>query len=201
MIKTIIFDLGGVVLNRGFWIFRENLANEYKIPVERTIEIFIKKYYNLYFSGKISEKEFWENSLRELNIDADWKLLRNKLFKFYKPNKGMLELIDSLRKKGYRTVLLSDQSKEWWPILNKKYSIDFYFDICVISYEIGVSKPNPEVYKIALNKSKSQAKNSLFIDDLEYNLKPANDFGIKTILFKDCNSLKKSLVKFGIKIN
>ena len=201
VIKTIIFDLGGVVLSRGFWIFREYLVKKYGVTIEQTLEVFIKKYYNLYFSGKISENEFWNKSLEELNINVGWKSLKNKLLNFYTLNEEMFRLIDSLRKKGYKVILLSDQTKEWWSRLNKKYSIDSHFDYYILSYEIGVNKPNPEIYKLALVKSGSKAKNSLFIDDLEQNLVPANKLGIRTILFRDCESLKKELISLGVKLD
>jgi len=95
MIKTIIFDLGGVVLNRGIWLFREYLVQNYNVSNEQTIDVFIKKYYKPYSSGKISEEEFWVGSLDDLQIKADWKDLRNKLLNFFEPNEGMFELIDT----------------------------------------------------------------------------------------------------------
>jgi len=200
MINTIIFDLGGVVLNRGIWLFREFLVQNYNVTNEQTIEVFIKKYYKPYFSGKISEEEFWTNSLKDLSINADWRELRNKLLNFFEPNKGMFELIDLLRKNGHTTVLLSDQTNEWWPILNKKYSISSHFDNCIISSEVGVHKPEIKIYEIALRDSKSQAEESLFIDDLENNLEPAKKIGMKTILFKNCIDLKKELISLEIKL-
>ena len=86
MVNTIIFDLGGVVLNRGLWLFREYLTEHYGVTDKETVNVFVKKYYNLYFSGNISEEEFWSNSLRDLGIDADWKELRKILLNFFKPN-------------------------------------------------------------------------------------------------------------------
>ncbi len=198
MVRTIIFDLGGVVLNRGLWLFREYLVQNYKVTNEQTINVLIKKYYKPYFSGIFSEEEFWANSLKDLGIDADWRILRKKLLNFFEPNPGMFRLIDTLRKNNYKTVLLSDQTKEWWSILNKKYSISSHFDSCIISAEVGVNKPDPQIYEIALKQSNSKAQKSLFIDDLEENLKPAQQLGMKTILFENCDQLKKELSLLSI---
>ncbi len=200
MIDTIIFDLGGVVLNRGIWFFREWLVETYGVTNEDTINIFIKKYYKQYFSGKISEEEFWKNSLSDLSIDAEWKKLRSKLLSFFKPNKGMFELIDFLRNSGYKIALLSDQTNEWWLVLDNQHSISSHFEKCIISSEVGFHKPQPEIYNLTLNKLKSQPETSLFIDDLEQNLTPANKIGMKTILYQDTSQLKKEMATFGIKI-
>lgn len=200
MIDTIIFDLGGVVLNRGIWLFREWMVKTYDVTDEDTINIFIKKYYKPYFSGKISEEEFWTNSLNDLSINADWKLLRDKLLNFFEPNEGMFDLIDSLRNSGYKTALLSDQTNEWWPVLNNKYSITSHFDKCIISSEVGYHKPQPEIYQLSLDELKSQPEKSIFIDDLEHNLTPANQIGMKTILYQDTSQLKKELATLNINI-
>ncbi len=201
MIKTIIFDLGGVVLNRGLWLFREYLVNNYDVSDEDTINVLIKKYYKPYFSGQITEKEFWEKSLIDLKINANWKDLREKLLNFFQPNPGMFEILKKLRNNKYKLVLLSDQTNEWWPVLNKKFKIETYFNYCIVSAIVGINKPDKRIYELALKRSRSSAENSLFIDDLEDNLKPAEELGMKNILFKDVEQLIKELKILKIKIN
>ena len=192
MVKTVISDLGGVLLNRGIWIFWDYLEEEYNIPSEKSRTIFLK-YYKQYFSGKISEKSFWDNFLSKLNLNENWKFLRNKLLNFFKPNEKMIKLYSDLRKKGYELILLSDQTKEWWPYLDETYNISSYFDITIISALVGLHKPNVEIYEYTLKQTKSKASDCLFIDDLEHNLIPAKKLGIQTILFEDCDKLKIKL--------
>ena len=198
MTNTLIFDLGGVILNRWLWDFREYLVTNYGITNEDTINIFIKKYYKPYFSGEINEENFWKWALNDLGIKAEWKYLKQKLLDFYEPNSGMLALLNFLRDKGYKTILLSDQTKDWWPTLNQKWEIESHFDYCIISAEVGVNKPNKRIYEIALEKWRSSAEDSIFIDDLEENLIPAKDLWIKTILYKNTKQLKEELMSLGI---
>ena len=200
MIKGIIFDLGGVILNRGLWLFREYLVNTYNISNEETINIFIKKNYKPYFSGKISEQEFWESALKDLNIKDEWIGLKNILLNFYETKNEMIDLLKKLKKMNYTLTLLSDQTNEWWDYLNSKYHIKNYFDYCFISSEIGLHKPEPEIYNYCLSKIKFKPDECIFIDDLERNLIPAKKIGINTIHYKNSEQCIKELYKL-IKIN
>lgn len=192
-IKTILFDLGGVYLNRGIWIFREDyLIKHFDVTNQQVIDVMIKKYYKPYFSGKMSEEEFWKKSLSELNIKADWKDLRKKLLDSFEPQKGMPELVKKLRG-TYKIGLLSDQTREWWPYLNDKYKISDNFDFTIISYKTGFHKPQTEIYEVAIKKSGCKPNEILFIDDLEHNLEPAKNLGMKTLLFENPTQIKKEL--------
>ncbi|NCN87072.1 HAD family phosphatase [archaeon] len=195
MIKAIIFDLGGVVLNRGLWIFEEKISKKFNIPLEKIVQTMIKNYYKDYFSGKITEEEYWTKCLNELNIKEDWKKLREELINCFQVQEKVIKTIEMLRNKGYKTILLSDQTKEWWPILDKKYSINKKFDFTVISSETGYNKSDLEIYKIALDKSKEKAQDCIYIDDLKYNLTPAKTLGMKTIHFQNPEQLKEELNK------
>lgn len=195
-IKTILFDLGGVYLNRGLWKFWDYMEDAFKIPAQEIRKNFLK-YYKPYFSGKISEKKFWEQHLRDLKIKKDWRELREVAINYFEPQKGMPELIKSLRK-NYQVGLLSDQTKEWWPYLDKKYAISKNFDFTIISYKTGFHKPQPEIYEIAIKKSGCKPQEILFIDDLEHNLEPAKSLGMKTLFFENPTQIKKELKKLGI---
>ncbi len=193
MIDTIIFDLWWVILNRWLRLFSEHLVNNYDLTNQKIVNIFIKKYCKLYFLGKISEQDFWFNSLKDLNINEDWKKLKNILLNYFQLNNCMMELIIKLKKNNYKLALLSDQAKDWWIFLNNKFWIEKYFDQSILSFEVWTKKPELDIYKITLQKVWSKAQNSIFIDDLESNLIPAKKLWIKTILFEDCEKLKNDL--------
>ncbi|MDP2670083.1 MAG: HAD family phosphatase [bacterium] len=188
-----MFDLGGVILSRGLWSFRKYLVEKYKVTDEETKNIFIKKYYKPYFTGKISENNFWSGVLHDLNIFADWKELKKILLDFYVPNEGMFELIDELKNKGYKIYLLSDQTNDWWPILSKKYSIAKHFDQVFISSEVRAHKPEKEFYSFVLKELQLIPEEIIFVDDLQENLDPAKEMGINTLLYENNQSLKEDL--------
>lgn len=196
-IKTIISDLGGVFLNKGIWIFWGFLQDKYNIPFDKSKDVFLK-YYKEYFSGKIAEEKFWKSFLTDLGLDIDWMETRKVLLNFFEVNEEVVKLYATLRKKGLKLVLLSDQTKEWWPILDAKFNVSSCFDVVVVSALVGLNKPDPEIYKYALGKSESKADEALFIDDLEQNLIPAKELGITTILFENFKKLRDQLITMEI---
>lgn len=86
---------------------------------------------------------------------------------FYLLQEEVAKLIKNLRIRWYKTVLLSDQTNDRWPYLNEKYAISSLFDYTVISSEVGLHKPDPQIYKYALSFTGSLPSEAIFIDDLE----------------------------------
>ncbi|HRY59994.1 MAG TPA: HAD family phosphatase [Patescibacteria group bacterium] len=197
MIKTIILDLGGVFLNRGIWKFWDYAGDRFGIGFEKAKDSFLK-YYKEYFSGKISEEMFWKDYLSEIGIKEDWRKLKEILLDFFEPNEGMIELCKELRTNGIKLILLSDQTREWWPFLNDKFKIDSYFDSTIVSALVGVHKPDPKIYQMAVEVSGMKPEECIFVDDLEHNLEPAEKIGMKTIFFKDPKQLRGDLIRIGL---
>ena len=197
MVTTIISDMGGVYLNRGIWLFWDYLNEKYGIPVEKAKLVFLKNY-KQFFSGFITEEVFWANLLTEISLKEDWKELRKTLLDFFEVNPEISDFYKKSRAKGFKLVLLADQAKEWWPELDKKLNISSNFDFVVISALVGLHKPNPDIYLHALKISKSTPEESVFIDDIDYNLTPAKDLGMKTILFENSQHAISEFELLGI---
>lgn len=118
--------------------------------------------------------------------------------KRYDQNKPMHKFALGLKKKGYKIGILSDQwaiSKEG--VIEKKLMSKF--DSVVISTDVKMTKPNPKIYKLILKRLKVRAKETLFIDNRAWNLRPAKKLGMKTILFKNNKQFFKEIKKFGLK--
>ena len=189
---TIITDLGGVVLEKGFSKLWDYIAKHHGLSFEDVDAVF-KKQYAPFFSGQMSVSEFWKGFETELGLSEGESFWQNKLFEFFVPQKGVLELYDSLRSEGHTIGLLSDEVSDIWKELDRRHSLSPHFDFIVISSEVGMHKPDPEIYKLALTKSPTTPSRNVFIDDREENLAPAKELGMQAILFQDTNTLEKKL--------
>lgn len=185
-ISTIIFDLGGVILDldqgktlRAF--ARKGLDLE---DVNEASPIF-----NDFETGKITAPDFrqgikslFKGNITDTEIDEAWNAM---LLDTYEER---FRIIEGLRKQ-FRIYLLSNTNSIHIDFvrdyLNKHFSLerwDNLFDKQYLSYEIGLRKPNKNIYEYVLNDIQKQPQECLFIDDSFANIKGAESAGIQTLL-------------------
>lgn len=207
-IKVVIWDIGGVLMcpiggspNPGEF---SKGAHEY---MAKYMNLTLKKW-NTCVKGPIEKSSIGKISksrvLKELSkiLDCSSKTIE-RVFKkayvmSYPQNKELYKFVLGLKKKGYKIAILSDQ----WHISKEaiiKPSFSRNFDPIVVSCDVGMKKPQPEIYKLILKKLKIPARNCVFIDNHSMNLDPAKKLGIRTILYKNNKQLFKQLKELGVK--
>ena len=186
MIKAFLFDYGGVISKGGG-------ANDLTEKIASHLNVSLSKAYKLQLLGwgelmigKIDASEFWKrvensygmpvpDSLR--NIWNGWENM--------KPEPEMVACIELLKTNNYRVGLLSNTINYTANQIrdNGGYAI---FDFTILSCEVGVIKPDPKIYKLALDKLDNiQPYEVAFLDDQEKCLIPAREMGINAILVKN----------------
>lgn len=198
MIKAILFDLGGVVFTHGMTLFTKYIAENHGKD-QKKIYNSLKNtdLLNAYYEGKIKRNEFYVALNKELHIDDDANELEQELFDVYKVIKDTEQIVKRLREK-YKVYFLSDNFKERVENANKKYGFIQWFDGGVFSHEVGVRKPNIKIYKIALKTVGVKPDQVLFIDDKEINLPPAEQLGMKTLLYTSPEKLRADIQNLGL---
>ncbi len=207
-VKAIIFDIGGVLqigsiiekpVKRHTHYVHEFIAKKLKISLDQYFDS-IDTAYAKSIEGKISKKK--TISILSQNLKISPKKLERLYFKAYKKNfrknKQLFKKVFVLKRQGYKIAILSDQwhlSKD--ALIEKRDAKKF--DVVVVSCDMGVRKPDPKIYKIVLKKLNLPASQTLFIDNQEWNLVPAQKLGMKTILFKDNKQLFKDFERNGVK--
>jgi len=197
MIKTIIFDFGGVLGSNSDTPFFEVLIKN-GFAKDKVMEIWEMHWPKLK-NGAEHVKAIW-NTVKEntsVNIQKIIKEYNDKIT----VNQEMLNVCKVLKKQGCNLGLLANEASEWMDIKRKKGDLNKIFDKIFSSADIKLFKPNKEAYEYILNSLKSKPKETLFIDDMERNTKAAEKIGIQSIVFKNINRLKKDLAVFSININ
>lgn len=197
MIRNIIFDLGGVLLNLNMPLCFKNFADlgadkQYfmgggtqkgeKKGATICEGITASGDMDLYQVGKISTEDFLlkiqsicrQGTTRDDVLDA-WNscLLDIPAYK--------LDLLKSLRAKGYRVFMLSNTNDAHWTRIervNFPEAVDVYFDDIFLSHELGMAKPNADIYETVLKRIGAPADECLFIDDAQVNCDAAAQLGI-----------------------
>ena len=111
---------------------------------------------------------------------------------------GTVEILKQLKQAGYLLYGFSNWSAETFPFAREKYDFFDLLDDMVISGAVGFVKPEPEIYRIMLDKIGRPAQECLFIDDSFPNINQANTMGFVTIHFQSRTQLEKELKRLGI---
>jgi putative hydrolase of the HAD superfamily len=138
--------------------------------------------------GEISEAEFSERLRAHLSDDFDLLHLRDSYFERMTPNRPMIDFVRELREGGLRTALLTNNVREWEPLWRSKLpEIDEVFEIVVDSAFVGMRKPEPEIYRLTLDRLGDgiRPEQCVFVDDLEPNCDAARDLGMTAVRFRD----------------
>ncbi len=200
MIKTLIFDIGGVVVDDRLKELFTRFANRVNISAEFFIE-YNKIYKDKLLLGEISLKEFWDVVVK---AGADPKLDLQKIWleealQICKLNIELLELIKKLRK-NYSVGTLTNLSDSRL-IIDDAQNLYDNFDYAVKSCVDHLIKPDPAIYKLALERSGFTADEAVFIDDREHFILAAKELNIHCVHFQNNTQLKKELVQLGVKLD
>ena len=97
----------------------------------------------------------------------------------------MVQGVRDLRQRGVRTGLVSNS---WGEEGYDRARFDELFDVLVISGELGIRKPAPEIYALAAERLGRPPERCVFVDDLPGNLRPAAALGMATVLHRDAGA-------------
>ncbi len=200
MIKTILCDLGNVIINVHNDAKIRNIK-KFSSKSKKFIEIFLKnsKARKDFDGGKISAIQLYKNLKNGLNLNLNFKQFK-KVWCSYFSRRGEMERLLRKLKKNYKLVLLSNTDEIHFSHIRKKYKILDIFDDFVLSYKVGYTKPNPLIYLHAIKKAKTFPNKIVYIDDIKSYVLAAKFFGIKSLQYAEFEKLKSDLNKFNIKI-
>jgi haloacid dehalogenase superfamily, subfamily IA, variant 3 with third motif having DD or ED len=180
MIRNIIFDLGNVLIS-----FRPEeylIKNNYPEAKRKIIhsDIFGSNEWLLLDNGEISTPEAIDSiagksSLRRQEI----ALIFNKRTEIMSAVDNNTKLVPGLKKVGYRLYYLSNFPADIFDEVKRSYPFFKYFDGGIISAIVRYSKPNPEIFRLLLEKYGLNPSECFFIDDHEENILVAESIGMK----------------------
>jgi putative hydrolase of the HAD superfamily len=134
--------------------------------------------------GELTVDEFEPRFAPHLGI-ADTDGLVSRLFAGVAPDEQMIEAIRRAHEAGVRTGVISNS---WGGTTYDVADWRTLFDAIVISGEVGLHKPGPEIFELALTEIDLPASDCVFIDDLKENIAGAEAVGITGILHRGADS-------------
>lgn len=201
MIKTIIFDLGNVVLSFDPMLICEKIARYSGYSGNDVYQLgFNSDLFELYDRGKIRSEDLFQWILRRFNINISYDMFKSIWSDIFSLNDSVERLVSDLKKNGYYLVLLSNTNELHFDFIRENFKVIEMFDDLVLSYRVGYSKPNKEIFREALKRASSYPEECVYVDDIEDFCKAAEDLGINSILYRSTEQLIKGLKELGVMI-
>ena len=199
-ITTIIFDLGGVLIDwNPAYVFDKLIEDKEKR----------RQFFAEICTSEWNEEQDAGRSLKEatqLLVDQypEWQEYIEAYYGRWEEMLGgaipeTVEIFRELKESGrYRLYALTNWSAELFPVALNRYDFLHWFDGRLVSGEEKTRKPFPEIYQLILDRFGINKEEALFIDDNKRNVEAAAAFGIPTIRFESPGQLKTELVRRSI---
>ncbi len=203
-IEAIIFDLGNVLVDFDHMIAAKRISIfTDKTPQEIFNLFFDSELTALFEEGKINPLKFFSELKRILNLKLDYASflpIWNEIFFLTEKNQQVYNLAKILKNR-YKIAVLSNINILHFDYLKENFSVFDIFQNIITSFEAGARKPDPLIYKKALDSLQVTPQNTFYTDDRAELVEKACGLGIRGFTFKAPEQLKQELLAGGVNIN
>ncbi|ESP92567.1 MULTISPECIES: HAD family hydrolase [Pseudoalteromonas] len=198
-IKNVVFDIGNVVVR---WSPIDIVRLTF--PDAKEVEALAKLVFHSDIwldinKGITTEQEAKRRYQEELGFSAQDT---ERLFHYTKQSLILLyqsvELIQRVKQAGYGVYTLTDNVHEIVAYLKRTYDFWNLFDGEIVSADLGVLKPQPEIYHALLEQFNLAANETVFLDDMPHNVAGAMAVGMEAIQFESAEQGEKELKRLGL---
>ncbi len=198
MIKALILDFGNVISEPHDDTVYDRMAARSGLPAG-FFRTACWKYRDEFDGGKIGGKEMYRRVLADGGVSGTegeldalaGKLIEEDIGSWTRVNPGVTEWALALQKEGYRLGILSNMPHDFLEIAGHTVELFGKADVPVFSCHVGVIKPDPAIYRIALERLGCEPGEAVFFDDLERNVDAARALGIRAYLFTDLAAARR----------
>ena len=182
MIQAVIFDIGGVLIRTLDGGPRRRIEERFGLEPGAAEYIVFNSAGGLAAQrGEFSEEQNWRRVQAELGLsDDDLALFRAEFWAGDKLDTALVAYIRTLRPR-YQTGIISNAMPGLLDLLTGKHPIADAFDVIIGSGDVHVAKPDPAIYRLALEKLGRRPEEAIFIDDSARNVEGARAVGMQAI--------------------
>lgn len=146
--------------------------------------------------GELTSQAYWSSMQQKLGVTGELATFMGELFAGEQLNQQMVRIAQVLHRR-YRTGLLSNALDDLETIL-ERWQVANLFDVVINSARVGVAKPNPHAFELAVAALGVQIRDIIFIDDKLRNVLAARAFGLPTVHFTTTTALIDELGSLGV---
>ena len=197
--ELLLFDFGGVLIE---FAGPKELGAHVRWP--STPEVILKRWTECphtdeFERGKLSPVEWAERFIRDWDVNLKPEEFLTKFTTWSRRVlPGAKELLEQLRGR-YRLAALSNSNELHWERNTNELRIIELFEFAIASHEVGLCKPDPQIYKIAIDRAKVSSPDAIvFFDDLAANVEAAKSVGMRAFQVRGVDELRDRLISEGL---
>ena len=198
MIKTIFFDIGGVILTNGWDRHqREATATEFGLDYEEFQDRhdFVAHDFE---TGQMDLDEYLTRTVFYRERDFGRDSFTASVFAHSQELPGSMALLGELSAADVQLASLNNESRQINEHRIHTFRLHEQMSLFLSTCDLGVKKPEQAIYELALQITQRRPEECVFIDDRELNLECAADLGIDGVLFTGVEKLRDDLIARGV---
>ena len=196
-IRALFWDVGGVLLTNAWDHEERDQAVERFLLSKQEFESRHEEMVPLLEEGKLTLDEYLDRVIFYESRTFSREEFKQFMFTLSRPKPQTLELAHSLSG-HYFMATINNESRELNEYRIQTFGLAKYFDVFVSSCYVGLRKPDPRIYRLALDLTQHTAAECCFIDDRPVNIEGAAKAGLATVLMKDPQQLRRDLQALGV---
>jgi len=200
--RAIIFDIGRVLIRVDISRAMGGLASGLSLTPQDVWSAIEKDPRWLdWQEGRISPRDWHIHLAKRLGFSLTFEEFSEVWNRALDPNPIHSESFLEKLSKNYRLALLSNTDPIHMSNEEARFPFFRFFPIRIYSYRVGASKPDPAIYREALQACRVQAEEAVYIDDIAAYAEAAQRLGMSGIVFQSPEQLQSDLRKLGIQLD
>jgi putative hydrolase of the HAD superfamily len=199
-IKCLFLDIGGVLLSNGWdGDARRKAALTFDLDFSDMNDRH-RILFATYEEGKLTLDEYLRRTVFFEKRPFTQEQFRKFMFEQSKADPEMLELVRALKTKyGLKTVVVSNEARELNAFRIRNFKLDEFIDAFVSSCFVGMRKPDPHIFRVALDIAQVAPSQIVYIENTAIFVDIAKEMGLNGILHTDHGSTRVKLEAFGLR--
>ena len=194
-------DIGGVLLTDGWsYEFRKLAANKFKLNHEE-LETRHNQAFDTYELDKLTIDEYLNRVVFYQKRSFTAAQFQEFMFTQSKPYPKMIELVSQLKERyNLKVIVVSNEARELNSYRISKFNLDRFVDFFISSCYVHLRKPDPDIFKLALDTSQAIARQVVYIENTPMFVNIAEGMGIRSICHKDYKTTCAKLASLGLEV-
>lgn len=196
-IRALFWDVGGVLLTNAWDHDERNLAVEHFLIEKSGFEARHKEVVPLFEEGRITLDEYLERTIFYQPRNFSREEFKSYMFSLSRPKPLVLEIARHLYSQHFMATI-NNESRELNQYRIENFGLTDCFHLFVTSCFVRMRKPEEGIFRLALDLTQHAPEECCFIDDRPVNIESAAKVGLRTVLMKDAQQLRRDLEGVGV---